>query len=403
MAAPARWSPAKRLPLAAIMAALPGGALAQQAVLRQFSISPQLRVAYDDNVLRLADDRPTPEGRHRGDRRLSPRVEINITRPIGRQSVFLVGSVGYDYYRYNRQLNRERINLVGGGAISAGSCTTNGQVNYSRRQSDLDDIVVSGLGRERNAETIWASNASISCGNAGGLSSSLSFAHDDIENSDPFRAYGNYHANTYNARIGLNRPSIGNLGIYTNYRRGVYDNRLLPNGDNDVVKSYAAGLRIDRQFGRIKGYISGGVSRVESNAPGVRSFRGGTYDVALTYLGPRGSVSVNFGRNIQQSNLLGVSYSVVDSFDLGATYRVSQRINLNGGARSLRRRLSRSPLTPVDIGNGRDRTNAYNIGASLNAMRHLSLDLDATWRNRRGAIPAFDYKARILAVTIRLH
>jgi hypothetical protein len=394
-----------RLPIFAAVALAPGAAFAQQAPQRQFSISPQLRLEYDDNVLRLPDNVPTPTGRHRSDYRSSPRVELNIVRPIGRQSVFLTGTVGYDFYKYNRQLNRERINLTGGGAVSTGSCTTNGQVSYSRRQSDLDDVLISTVGRGRNLERQFSPSVGISCGAPGGLSSSLSYSHDDVENSDPFRSYGDYHADTYNAQIGLNRPAIGNVGIYTNYRHGIYDHRFLAPGRNEAVKSYAAGIRIDRQFGRIKGHISGGVTRVQSNTPGVRGFRGGTYDVSLTYITPRASASAGFARSIQQSNLLGVDYSVVDSFDLGLVYKVNPRMSLSSGAHTTRRRLSQSPLapTPAFVGNNNDRTRTINVVASYDAARHVSFDAGATWRRRRGDLPIFDYNARILALTLRIH
>lgn len=398
---------AGRLPVVAVVALAPGAAWAQQAPVRQFSISPQLRLEYDNNVLRLPDGAPVPANRHRADYRSAPQIAINIVRPIGRQSIFLTGLVGYDFWKYNRQLNRERIQLTGGGAVNTGSCTVNGQVSYTRRQSDLDDVLFSTTGRGRNRETIWSPSVGISCGSVGGISSSLNYSHDDIENSDPFRTLGNYHADTYNAQIGLNRPAIGNVGIYTNYRHGVYDNRFLTDGRNETINSYAVGLRVDREFGRIKGHIAGGVSRVESNTPGVRPFRGGTYDVSLSYVMPRGVVFVGLARNIQQSNLLGVDYSVVDTFDLGANYRINPRISLTAGANVLRRRLTQStttsPLAPIFIGNSHDRTRLINVGASYDATRHVSFDLGATWRRRRGDLPIFDYDARVLALTLRLH
>jgi hypothetical protein len=386
-----------------IVALAPGAALAQSAPQRQFSISPQLRLEYDNNVLRLPENATVPQGRHRSDYRSSPQLAINITRPIGRNSAFLTGLVGYDFYKYNRQLNRERINLTGGGAINTGSCTTNGQLSYVRRQSDLDDILFATTGRGRNLEQFVSPSVGISCGSVGGISSSLTYSHDDVTNSDVFRKPGDYHANTYGAQIGLNRPAIGNVGIYTNYRHGIYDNRFLPDGRNESVKSYSAGLRVDRQFGRIKGHVAGGITRVQTNTPGVRGFRGGTYDIALTYLAPRGTARVAFARNVQQSNLLGVDYSIVDSFDLGLTYRVNPRLNLSSGLYVQRRRLSQSPLAPVVIGNTRDRLRSLNVIASYDAARHVSFDLGATWRQRRGDTPIFNYNARILALTLRLH
>ena len=144
---------AGRLPIVVATLFVPGAALAQQAPTRQFSISPQLREEYDDNVLRLPDNATIPTGFRRTDYRVSPRVQINIRRPIGRQSVFLRGIVGYDFYRYNKQLERERIELTGGGSLSTGSCTANGEISYSRRQSDLADITLGGFGRRAQPRT----------------------------------------------------------------------------------------------------------------------------------------------------------------------------------------------------------------------------------------------------------
>jgi hypothetical protein len=391
--------------VATAVALIPGMAMAQNASGREFSIEPQLRLEYDNNVLRLPDGATVPNGYRRSDYRSSPQVVVNIARPIGRNRVFLTGVVGYDFYRYNKQLERERIILTGGGSMALNSCTVNGQVNYTNRQSDLDDIVLSGFGRGANREIIWSPNVGVSCGAPGGLSSSLSYTHDDVQNSDPFRKFGDYHANTYNAQIGLNRPALGNVGIYTNYRHGIYDNRLIGPGRNEGVKSYAAGIRVDRQFGRIKGHIAGGMTRVQSNTPGVRGFRGGTYDVSLTYGGPRLNAQLALGRSVQQSNLLGVDYSIVDNFDLGATYKLNPRIRLNSGASFVRRRLSQSPVAtvPVLVGNRNDRSQSFNVGASFDAARHMSFDLGATWRQRRGDLPIFDYNARILALTLRIH
>ncbi len=391
--------------LAALLA--PGVAAAQQAPTRVFSISPQLRFENDDNILRLPDYLATPVGRHRSDYRTSPQVAIDIVRPIGRQQVFLNGLVGYDFYRYNKRLERERINLTGGGSASAGGCTANTQLSYVRRQSDLADIVIGGptlgISRAGNRETLITPSVGVNCGTAGGISSGLSYSHEDVENSDPFRSFADYHSSTYTARIGLNRPALGDVGLYSNYRRGIYDNRILTNGTNEVVESYAAGVSVDRQFGRIKGHVSGGITRVKSNTPGVRPFRGGTYDVQLTYIAPRGTATLGLARSIQQSNLLGVSYSVTDDYNAGLTYRLNSRVDLAAGASVTRRRLSQSPLTPVSFGNFNDRTRTINMRASYTVGRHVSLDADATWRRRRGELPIFDYNARILALTLRLH
>ena len=276
-----------------------------------------------------------------------------------------------------------------------------------RRQSDLADIVIGGptlgISRAGNRETLITPSVGVNCGTAGGISSGLSYSHEDVENSDPFRSFADYHSSTYTARIGLNRPALGDVGLYSNYRRGIYDNRLLANGTNEVVESYAAGVSVDRQFGRIKGHVSGGITRVKSNTPGVRPFRGGTYDVQLTYIAPRGTATLGLARSIQQSNLLGVSYSVTDDYNAGLTYRLNSRVDLAAGASVTRRRLSQSPLTPVSFGNFNDRTRTINMRASYTVGRHISLDADATWRRRRGELPIFDYNARILALTLRLH
>jgi hypothetical protein len=75
---------------------------------------------YDHNVLRLDKATATPTGFARSDYRFTPSIDIDIVQPVGLQSVFLSGNAGYDFYKRNSRLERERINLVGGADLRIG-------------------------------------------------------------------------------------------------------------------------------------------------------------------------------------------------------------------------------------------------------------------------------------------
>ena len=119
-----------------------GGAAAAPGVPeRRLDIGISVLNSYESNILRLRKGVPAPPGQSRDDIRATPAITVDILQPLGRQSVFLSGSAGYDFYRENDQLERERIDLTGGTNLAFGPCSSQLALSYGRQQSDLADIL----------------------------------------------------------------------------------------------------------------------------------------------------------------------------------------------------------------------------------------------------------------------
>src|SRR5687767_5378881 len=117
------------------LAVLATPAAAQQA--RQFEVRASMGVTYDDNVARSNAVTAALRGIEQEDFIYNPSVAVDIVQPFGRQAAFLRGSVGYDFYDKNDQLNRERIDLSGGVSSPLGPCRPTLGGSYKRQQSEL--------------------------------------------------------------------------------------------------------------------------------------------------------------------------------------------------------------------------------------------------------------------------
>lgn len=375
-----------------------GAAHAQDA--RKLDISVSSRLEYDTNVLRGSNGLA---GGREGDFRWSPSLDLDIAYPLGRQSVYLEGSIGYDFYRKNDQFDRERINLEGGAVFRVSVCTPQVGVGYSRRLSDLADLIDGPS--STNTEERRTYSASVSCGASTGLSSSVGYIHEDVSNSQLVRRSGNIRSDTYRASIGYMRPTFGNLSIYGTYRKGTYPDRdlggLLPAGDG--IQVYSVGGSFDRQIGsRLRGTVSLGYTKVDPTLPTTPSFSGLSYSGDISWTTDRASIMLGFSRDAEQSNLLAVSYAITSRFQIDGEYAFSERLRFTAGAYYSKRAFETSSLIPGAIARSNDRTYYGYAGLRYIPMRRLSFDLRVTREQRDTGDAFFGYSSTRIGLTTRL-
>jgi hypothetical protein len=139
---------------------------------RQMDVGFDVSGVYDSDVLRgdtIRTVRPTATN---DDFLISPRVTANIVAPIGRQTAFIDGHLGYIFHQNNRFLNRESINGEGGVRLRVlKGCVTTVTGRYSQQQSELFDII-DGLD-PTNVEKVGGVSADIACQTASGVAPSL--------------------------------------------------------------------------------------------------------------------------------------------------------------------------------------------------------------------------------------
>ena len=370
---------------------------------RRLDIGISLLNSYESNILRLPRGVAAPPGQSRDDLRATPAITIDLQQPLGRQSVFLAGSVGYDFYRKNDQLERERIELTGGANLAAGPCTSRLALSYGRQQSDLADILAGE--RQVNTQTRTSYGAQLGCGGFGPLEPTFAYEHERVKNGDPFRRNGNTTQDVYSVGLNYARPVFGKIGVSTSYLTSRYDRTAdLPPGLSNSIKTYTAGLNFQRQIGsQLTGTASLGVTRVDPSLPGVPGFRGLSYSADLTFTpGTRLQAAVGISREAQQPNLLNISYAIVDSYRGELRYALGNRIQLTTGLDYSRRSLRDSALTPGTVLLTEDRRLLLFAGASYRAGDRLTFSLDGRSEQRRSDFRELNYNNYTVALTTRL-
>lgn len=376
-----------------MLAACCGSAAVAAAPERGLGINLGGTLVYDDNIFRLPDSAPS-NSRHRSEWIFSPSANITYSRPVGPVEAVVGADLSYDFHRYNKRLDSERIGVNGRTSMRLMRCDTSLSAAYRRNQSDLADVV--GTGDIVNVENRINYGVSLLCGDEIGLRPGVSYSHVTVDNESASRSFSDYSADTYTASLGYSRPTFGLLSLYGSYRDGSYPNRpeIAPGlGANDRVRVISGGATYSREIGsRLSGTVSLGYMKVKPKLDVIPEFSGLTYSGQLTFRGgQRISGSLGFSRSAEQSNLLGLSYSIDTVFDGSVNYALNERMSLNAGASYAKRRFEASPLVNSGLGGGGDRTTEVHAGVRYTAVRRITFDLSASRRSRSSKVGLLDY------------
>jgi Putative beta-barrel porin 2 len=384
-------------------------ALAQSNVTRNIGVSVDVQESYEDNVLRQPDFFPVPPGFSRDDFRLSPSLQVNIVQPFGRQTLTLLGGAGYDFYRRNSRLERERINLQAKANLAVGAnCKPDIGLAFSRQQSDLADFFSFTDFRLRNREQRVTFSSGLKCGGIIGLKPGVTFERSVVKNSSFLRKIGNFNSTAVGVSVGYVNPTLGELSLFGNYRRGNYPNRGAFTGRPDVnerVGVYTAGVRLQRELGeRLKGNISLGYTVAEPSVAGTRRFSGISGSADLTaQLGDPLQVVIGYSRAVQQSNQLDVSFTVNDNYNINASYILNPRVVLTAGAARSERKLRNSPLLQPNALGENDRTTQFFGGIRFSPNGPISFSLNGTQSKRRSQTGFFDFEASSVSLGVNFN
>jgi hypothetical protein len=364
--------------------------------------------SYDSNVFGLSDlliDRGSLRGRSKDDFSLTPSLSADLFLPFGRKSVYARGSVAYDLFASNSQLNRLSINLgMGGNVQVTNACSVGADGNYTRARSSAADVfAVSEDQLVRLSNTVEFKSVGVhgQCAKAIGISPSFGYTHSETRNHAAFYKFNDSNQDTFDASIGYSRPSLGRLSIYGNYSKGEYPNRnvlglpdVIPGIPHDGVTSYSAGARFERSIGtRISGSASVGFSWVDPKALFSQKFRGTTYSLELNVIPTdRLSLDVVASRSAQLSNTVFASYSVTDLYSLNGTYKVNDRLSANFGVSQQKRnyRETASSVDQVAFLTKDKFTRAYG-GFVYNLNRRIRLNGLLSQQRRQADNPLFRY------------
>lgn len=378
------------------------------AATRHINIRANVDASYDSNVFGLSDaliEQRGIRGRSKDDFSISPSLQIDMFLPVGRQSVYARGSIGYDFYARNTQRDRERINLgLGGNAQVTNTCSVGADANYTRSLSDAGDVFLvdeQQLVRRGNTKEFRSIGAQAQCAGVVGISPSVGYRHAETRNSLEFFQLNDSNQDSFDLSIGYQRPALGRVSVYGTYSKGEYLHRNIlglpgniPGIPNDGVTSYSAGARFERSIGsRISGAASFGYSWVNPKGIFAQKFRGAVYSLNLNVIPTtRLSVDLTASRSGNLSNNVISSLSVSEVYSINATYRLNQRVDLNVGTSLTKQNFHQTARTidQVEFISKDKFTRTYG-GFVYNLNRRLRLNGLVSHQRRSADNPLFRY------------
>lgn len=341
------------------------------------------------------------------DERLTVGVDVIVNRSLGRNTLRVAGNVGYDFYRRNTRLNRERIGAEAAVGVNVGPCLADLSARLDRRQSDLDSIGyidLPGVDSVQNTETVQVYRAEGRCGYVYGLRPSLGYVHSRGDNSNSIRDLSDYKSNRVFGGLAYDHPVAGKVKL-TVERENVDFNKR-----QGTPLAALSGYRMDEvrlQLSRDIGTLLVADAMVAYNwlkpdGSAVPAFNGTTWRIGGTLKpGIRLQINASTERTISPSLRSEALYSKQRVHQVRATYALSERITANGGASFSKRTY---PGAQANFGPllEQDSFRRLFAGMTYRTSRRLELGLEAGHEKRDGTGSLYDYSSGYVGVRGRL-
>jgi hypothetical protein len=376
------------------------------ATVRQVEVDMTGEILYDSNVARSDQELATERGLTLSDEIFTPTGVVDLALPVGRSSLFLDGSAGYDFYANNHSLDRERINVLGGGISQFGPCRETLSGTYARFQTDLSDIgEFAGVTNTENQESV-ATGAT--CGRAIGLAPNVQVSESWEQNSAQLRQLVDNRVFMATGGLAYQRPALGAVSLFGEYLDTTFPNQVYLLGavrQTGGYQLYAGGLRYDRHLGaRIQGVVSLSYTSLTPNIAGSGGFKGFTYSGDITYrASSRLNGRVSFTRATTPSNTVGANFSVDNTELAEVIYDIGPRLSLTLGGSRLARRYNVSGFNPFGapfLITDETIVDGY-ITATYKLNRRLSFILNLRQEQRDANISAFNYQSSRVGLTVK--
>lgn len=366
---------------------------------KRFTLDVIGAILYDSNVSKGQNTVTATRKLHKSEVTYAPGVAVATFLPLGRNLVYLNGSVGYDFREYNKQLESGRANVRAGGVARLGPCEADAGLGYSVQQSNLADLPVNVT---RNRQTTQSANTQLMCaagtgftGFVGAQAARTSNSADaDLIDSKTYGASGG---------VGYGNRQLGTLQVIGGYSKSSYDESANPL----VMKqpgfnSYMVGLQYSRAFGnRLNGNASVGYQFVKSDRASVKNSSNVTGSGSLDYkLNSRTGISLRYSRAAAPSIIEGYDYILNQSYNLEGRYNLSSRLQSSLGARwSQTDYKGASPIVLTVPTNQKVRTLFAQTSVKLG--RTASVALTGSQEKRTAEQDLFNYTAYQVGVTAK--
>jgi hypothetical protein len=308
---------------------------ARQARMAQFMLSANAE--YDSNVARASPTLAARQGLHISDTVYTPALNANLVLPVGRQALFMDGTVGYAAHQQNSQLDHARVNLNAGVGNKLGPCGSVFTGGYFIGRSELQDTALATT--VQDLQEVKKVDIALSCARPPGLGVNIDASRSWATNDAPAATNGNYQTTAISGSVLYSRPSIGTIAITasdakTDYSQSGVLALVGPSG----FEARSGGIRLERHLGgRIQASASVAYTKAQIEQPGVvggpaptaRDFSGLTYSGDLSFrASSRLTAHAGFNREVKPSLIPGGSFELHTEYMVGVTYKLGSRIKL---------------------------------------------------------------------------
>jgi hypothetical protein len=330
----------------------------------------------------------------------SPTLSANILLPLSRQAFYLRGSVAQDYYSKNDFYNSGRSNLQGGFYLHGGPCDGSLDQTYARNRSAAQALALIAT---RNIQNTEATSFHATCGRRVGFAPTFDVSHSTGRNSDTLLRESDYETWSYGVGVAYRRTGFGELSLTGHHAETNNKNRLVLVGGvlmEDGYKLNSGGVRYVRRLGaRLQGDIEASYTKISPDLPLTPDFAGFTYGVHVDFR-PQSRIDthLSFVREATPSSQLGAAYSIVNTEQFDATYRLGRRLTLDGGVSRAASRYRGAALAGGLVSD--EVLSAIFAGARFGLGRRIFLTADTRWEKRNTDVVGLDYSENLTSVGV---
>lgn len=367
---------------------------------REFTGSLGLRGVYDSNFARSSSAAAASRRIAEEDYTLTPTLTARVVQPIGQQTIFLNGSVGYSFHQKNDQLDRARGDVQGGYVTRLGPCGLYATGGLAAAQSDLALVDAPSVNNLLKTSTLVAG---AQCGQRG-LSGGFSVQQTESKNSAAIQKRGDSDTQVLSGQFGYRNATLGTVSLVYVYSSTEYPNIIMPSRPvGDGFFTQTVGLSVERKFGsKLKTRASAGRTMVkrEFAPPGAdQKFSSSNYSLGVDYLlGSRLNLSLSADRAVVPAGRAGKLYDIRTAGRFSGTYKLGSRFVLGFGHSIEDVDSNTDTSLPFDVITS-SRTNSSFASIRYQQGQRASLSLDVRYDERNANLKEFNYSGTRVGVT----
>lgn len=397
-----------RIGLIALCFCCPAGVHAQEPKQGSFEeVALNFDLRHLGNAARTDPATAATRGLELSDERLTVGVDVALNRSLGRNTLRVAGNVGYDFYRRNKRLNRERIGVEAAAGLNVGPCLADVSARLDRRQSDLESIGyvnLPGLDSVENTETVQVYRAEGRCGYVYGLRPSLGYQHSRGDNSNPIRELSDYKSDRVFGGIAYDHPVAGKAKLTFERDNVDYNKRQgTPLAALSGYRMDEVRLQLSRDIGTL--LVADAMlayNWLKPDGPAAPGFNGTTWRIGGTFKpGLRLQINASTERTISPSLRSEALYSKQRVHQARATFALSERLTVKGGASFSKRTY---PGAQANFGPLLEQDSFRRVfaGMTYRTSRRLELGLEGGHEKRNGTGALYDYSSGYVGLRGRL-